>query len=222
MRVAVVHAEVLPIPPVLGGAIGQIVYETVAAMPDIEWQVISRWDKALDSLKVDGRFFYVNIDSRLAAVRRVLHRLSERPLSADETRKFCYVDGAAEILCTSDPDVVQVENRPTFVPYLRKRLPNASFVLFMHNEPDFQDPRVLQAIEASDRIAFVSQYLADSVCYRYPNCERKSEVVYNAVDPALWQSGLAQHKKAKEIRREYNLVPERTVLRLDSLSFLVT
>lgn len=212
MNVSVVHAEVLPIPPVLGGAIGQIVFETMQAMPDITWQVISRWDDVLQHHELDDRFVYVDIDARLALSRKVLKGSASNWLSAAEMRQFCYVDGAAEILCEAEPDIVQVENRPAFVPYLKKRLPNTGFVLFMHNEADFSDTRVLKAIEVSDRLIFVSQFLADRYCEHLPQCEKKSTVVSYGINGDVWHARLEKHAHTLALRRRYHLKAGRTVL----------
>ncbi|MFT5367966.1 MAG: hypothetical protein ACI8V2_002929, partial [Candidatus Latescibacterota bacterium] len=118
LRVAMVHAEVLPIPTVLGGAIGQTIYETAFGMPDIDWTVISRWDDALQDVETDARFQYVDIAARRAAVWRTFGGKKREIHSEFELRRFCYVDGVADLLTTPDVDVdvdvVQVHNRPQF------------------------------------------------------------------------------------------------------------
>lgn len=213
-RVAVVHAEVLPIPPVLGGAVGQIVHETVEGMPEIDWTVISRWDDALQDTEEDGRFWYVDIDARVAMVKKAFGGRQKVLGTEAELRRFCYVDGVADLLQDSKHDVVQVENRPEFVPYLQKRLPQSTFVLFLYNDADFSDVRVLRALDLCTRVVFSSHDLAARYCKHDPKLHLKAEVIYNSINShkKQWHPQLQKHEKTKALFRQYGLQKGKTLL----------
>lgn len=180
-------------------------------MADINWQVISRWDEALSNNQPDERFVYVDIAARITRAKRLLPKQCAGVVPG-ELKRFCYIEGAAEILCETEPEIVQVDNRPVFIPYLQKRLPNSGFVLFMHNTSDFTDGRVLSAVDICDQLVFVSQALADQWCKRYPQCERKSRVIRHGIDDRVWRSGLESHAKTLALRKQFGLKIGRTIL----------
>lgn len=212
LRVAVVHAEVLPIPPVLGGAIGQTIYETVMGMPDVAWTVVSRWDDALVDVAKDARFYYVDIDARLAAIRSAFVGIKKATQSENELRNFCYVEGVVDLLSDCDCDVVQVHNRPQFLPYLKKYLPNKKFVLYVHNEADYGNVRVQRAIELCDRLVCVSGYLARQFGHAFPECRKKMVVIHNSVDADFWHPKYKATREVKQIRADCGPKQGATIL----------
>ncbi|MFT5367865.1 MAG: spore coat protein SA, partial [Candidatus Latescibacterota bacterium] len=131
-----------------------------------------------------------------------------------ELRRFCYVDGVADLLTTPDVDVdvVQVHNRPQFLPYLKKKLPQVKIILYLHNEANYDDKRVQEGIRLSDRIVFVSAYLANQYATAFPGCSKKSVVIHNSVDTAFWHPKNKTHRKTLEIRNRYHLPMGATVL----------
>lgn len=212
LRVAVVHADVLPIPPVLGGAIGQIVYETVLGLPEIDWTIISRWDDALTDVSLDDRFHYVDIDARLKKVQDTFKGQPQTLTSDVALRRFCYVDGACDILEQCEVDIIQVENRPQFLPYLKKRFPQKKFILYLHNEADFSDPRVVQGLRLCDRAVFVSHFLKRVYLARFPKLAEKAIVVYNGVEARVWNLAESGKKKTDVLRTQYRLSQGQTLL----------
>ena len=212
LRVGVVHAEVLPIPPVMGGAIGQTIFDTVVGMPDVDWTVISRWDDVLSDLERDARFHYVDIDARLADVRRVFAGREGVIQSDLALRQFCYVDGVIDLLKGCDCDVIQIHNRPQFLPYIKKNVPNKKFVLYMHNEADYDDVRVKRGIGLCDKLVCVSHYLAQRFGENFPMCKNKTVVIHNSVDASFWHPKLKTAREAKQIRSACGLKEGATVL----------
>lgn len=211
-RVGVVHAEVLPVPPVLGGAIGQTIYDTVQQMPDVAWTVVSRWDEALSGREVDARFVYVDVDAHLAQVQQTLQDANAVIQTERELRRFCYVDGVVALLKERDLDVIQVHNRPQFLPYIKSRLPDKKFILFLHNEVKYSDRRVRQGIAQADRIVLVSRYLLKKLAQAFPQFRKKMTVIHNAVDPQFWHPKSKLHPQTQQIREQWGLKKGATVL----------
>ena len=75
MRITMVNAPLLPVPPVLGGPIERTLYETARTIRDPKSRVISLWAKELaDCSDMDRKiFFHVNIKKEERHVSRVLN-----------------------------------------------------------------------------------------------------------------------------------------------------
>jgi len=215
MRVTMVNAEWLPIPPVLGGAVEQTLYETATAVRDPVLSVISPWSRALNGEGggPSAIFHHVHISEQALRVREALE--GEMPSILDyrgAARCFYYLNGVTDLLKDLDPDVIQVHNRPVFVPYLLRQFPEKRMVLYMHNEPDYADPRLDEAAEGLHHLVFVSRFLADRFVSRFPGCASRVSVIHNGVDVDVWHPGLKQGPETEEIRERHGLRPGRTAL----------
>lgn len=223
MKVTMINAEWLPVPPVLGGAVEETLFETATSIRDPKLTVISPWVAALNGAGgvPDGVFHHVDIDAQAARARAALGRgLLSAFGEPRDAKCFFYLNGVTDLLMDLDPDVIQVHNRPEFVPYLLKQFPKKRMVLYMHNEPDYADARLAGAMEGMDRLVFVSRYLADRFVYHYPRCAPRVTVIHNSVNTDLWRPRLKRGPEAERVRREYGLTPGRTALFVGRTVFL--
>lgn len=215
MKVTMVNPERLPVPPVLGGGVEQVLFETALSIREPELTVVSPWAEALSGSKVSPAdiFYHVDVDAQAARVRDVLgSRMPSAFRKSKVARRFYYLNGVTDLLPDLDPDIIEVHNRPEFVPYLLKQFPQKRAILYMHNEPDYSDIRVDKAIRGVDHLVSVSRYLARRFISRYPECASKVTVIHNGVDTDVWHPGLKEDIETENIRRKYGLFPGRTVL----------
>jgi spore coat protein SA len=213
MKVTMVNAEWLPVPPVLGGPVEQTLFETAMAVRDPELTVISRQSKALNGAGVKGIFHHVDIHAQAARVKGVLgDRLPPLLRDPNEARRFYYLNGVTDLLLDLDPDVIQVHNRPEFLPYLVRQFPKKRTVLYMHNDSGYSDAEVVRALGRVERLVFVSRYLARRFVSRHPAYASRVTVIHNSVDTKAWHPGLRDEEETEKVRREYGLSPGRTAL----------
>ncbi len=70
-----------------------------------------------------------------------------------------YLVGAARLLAPRGPALVEVHNRPAFLPLLRRRLPGVPLTLYLHN-----DPQSMAALRAPRQRLGVLEALSAVVC----------------------------------------------------------
>ena len=215
MKVALINAEWLPVPPVLGGPVEETLYETAISIRNPELTVISPWADALRKTPIQpsGIFYHVDIPAQKKSVMDLMGDRAPPAMQNPGTAEyFCYLNGATDLLHEMDPDVIQVHNRAEFVPYFLKQFPHKRLILYMHNEARYSNGYLKEAVQRLDHLIFVSRYLARRFLDHFPEAENKSTVVYNSVNTTVWHPKLKAHPQTDAIRKTFGLCPGRTVL----------
>ena len=215
MKVTLVNEELLPVPPVLGGPVEQVLYETAISVKGTELTAISPFAEQLNGLDMEpaGMFFHVNVDEEASRLRAVMGAEALSHLQDGTTKTyFCYLNGVTDLLHKIEPDVIEIHNRPEFVPYMLKQFPGKQVVLYMHNEPTVWPLHFGEVLPAATAFVFVSQFLADRFVERYPASGKKVRVIHNSVDTDVWHPRVQDVAKTQKVRKKYGLKPGRTVL----------
>lgn len=190
LKVVMVDSDMLPVPAVLGGAIEETLENTVRSIKGHDLTVISRFDSKLEGLAgmQDPRFRHVDIKRHAKRTASLLGRY--RPpgfRDPRQARSFHYLNGVAELLLELKPDVIQVHNRPEFLPFVMEQVPTAATVLYMHNEFDYRNPRVAEALPKLSHGIFVSDFLRKRFLDRFPGLDAaRFTTIHNGVDTALF------------------------------------
>ncbi len=215
MNLAMVNGELLPVPPVLGGAIEHTLFETVRSLGRSGMSVISAWARELDGIDLDpaSTFYHVDLQEQ---EQRVLRALSGNlPAGLEDgvaARAFYYLNGVSDLLSQLDPDVIQVHNRPDFMPFLLRQFPQKRHILYMHNDPGYWEEKLRVSVAGIHKLVFVSRFLAQDFIRKFPNQASKAVVVYNSVDTNRWHPRLKTDSRTNAVRQQYNLPEGRTVL----------
>lgn len=167
MRVAFVTPGAFPVPSAMGGSVERVVEKVVPKLsPFADVVVYSRTGRRLAlSGRMDGvpilRFPAANKDVYFANVCRSLRRFQ--------------------------PNIIQVENRPRWVPLLRRRFPSAEIWLSLHSTTFITGKRLgrlhrEKCLQAADRILVNSEYLQQYIASRWPRTEHKIRVNHLGVE----------------------------------------
>jgi spore coat protein SA len=168
MNIAFVCTEMLPVPPVLGGAI-QIYINNI--LPIISKfhniTVYNALKGGLPERERDGNVTHIRVRARTKSeyISNVKKDIALKPA------KF---------------DLIHVFNRPKWIAQLNEAAPDTSFSLSLHNE--MMLPKKIsstQALECIDRVNFictVSKFIADEVVNMYPSAKGKIHPVYSAAN----------------------------------------
>ncbi|HEU5140395.1 MAG TPA: glycosyltransferase family 4 protein [Bacillales bacterium] len=201
MKIALVATEKLPVPAVRGGAI-QIYIQSFAPLIAKQYDVtvFSVKDSALpDQDNVDG-IDYIHLE------------------------KKDYVSEVAKQLKKEHFDVVHICNRPAWIEMLHNASPNSSFVLSVHNEM-FAAEKITtkkgeQCIQLVDRITTVSDYIANTICDRFPQAREKIETVNSGVDLETYRPPWTDegHEIRNDMRRDLDLEGKKIILFVGRLS----
>lgn len=201
MEIALIATEKLPVPAVRGGAI-QIYLQSFAPL------VAEHHHVTIFSVK----------DSNLPDKENV-NGVEHIHVDPDH-----YVSGLVEHLKNGHFDVIHVCNRPAWVETLKSATPGSQFVLSVHNEM-FAPEKISKekgeaCVRAVDKITTVSDYIADTVCDRFPEARQKIETVNSGVDLNIYQPEWTEvgHEMRNDMRRELDLEGKKVILFVGRLS----
>lgn len=206
MNIAFVCTEMLPVPPVLGGAI-QIyinnILPIISKFHDITVYCVLKG--GLPQREANGNVTYVRVQGRTKSeyINNIKKEISLNP------EKF---------------DLIHVFNRPRWISQLNEIAPDISFSLSLHNE--MMLPKKIsstQALECIDRVNFictVSKFIANEVVNMYPSAKDKIYPVYSAANiekyyPAYSVKSL---ENKKDLLKKYHLNGFKVILCVSRLS----
>lgn len=127
---------------------------------------------------------------KLARRSMVKEALCVRFPAADKKR---YIAAVARSLQAFRPDVVVVENRPSYVLSVRKRSPGARIWLSLHSSTFIRSPymslkRLKLCIRHAERVIVNSNFLRDVVAARVPEAAYKIHVIHLGVETQRFPS----------------------------------
>lgn len=201
MEIALVATEKLPVPAIRGGAI-QIYLQSFAPLVAKKHHVtvFSVRDPELADKETEDRVTYVHVD-RNDYAHRVAHQL--------QNRRF---------------DVVHVTNRPGWIEMFHEAAPSSKFILSVHNEmfaPEkISTDKGKRCIHLVEKITTVSDFIADTICERFPEAAEKIETVRSGVDLGTYHPSWTEKGRAyrEDMRSELDLEGKKIILFVGRLS----
>ncbi len=177
MRIVFLAPEAFPVPPIRGGSVEHCVDR------------LSRFIARRHQVAVVGRSDHDL--PRRNREDRVEHRRVDPRLSGGYLRG--YLRGALRELSGLKFDLLQVDNRPVFLPVLRKLFPKRILVLALHSmnflvPPLLGPSRASDAVKAADAIAVNSEFVRRSLIQAFPEAAGRVWVVRPGVDIELFPS----------------------------------
>lgn len=188
--IAIVVPELLPVPPVQGGAVEHWVDEAARRMlaPGRRLAVVSRPAGSAGNPAID----YIGIP--WTAIERFFHRLKEgvtwkNPLRYLAKIQNVYSYGRRVAQAVRDFDVVYLHNEPNILLFLEQRA-GQKIVLHMHN--DHLSARIFRpfyrrALAKADRVICVSDYIRRCATASFPEHAAKFVAIVNATDPQVFR-----------------------------------
>ncbi len=205
--VALIGAELYPIPPLRGGGAELFIDQVAAHLTSWRPVVIGPTDPDLPLQESKGRVDYIRVG--LTGWRRWLYRR--------HGRQFPYYDRrVAAVIARVKPDLLHVHNRPLLALYLLQRLPNKiPIILHMHNLYHSlgkrERPPPGTPIPAAGFVA-CSRFVLEAEWDRLGLGAALHRVVYNGVDPEAFSSIRVPEGAQWEIREKHGLASAPTVL----------
>lgn len=194
MRMALLCTEKLPVPPVRGGAIQTYIAAVAPLVGERhDVTVVCRSDPGLPDQEVSDGVRYVRVNP-------------------GEGRDD-YCRNATAFLAAERWDLVEVFNRPAFVPAVAAAAPGARLVLSMHNDM-FQYERLAPAVarlclDRVERVVTISDYVGREISRLYPDYANKLHTIRSGVDLERF---LPQWKAGPSARARLGIEPERPVV----------
>ncbi len=188
--IAIVVPELLPVPPVQGGAVEHWVDEASRRLivNCRRLAVISRPAGVVGSNGID----YIGIP--WTPLEQFFHHIKDRATWKNPLRYLAkiqnvYSYGQRVARAVQDFDVIYLHNEPNVLLFLNKR-PGQKIVLHMHN--DHLSMRLFRpfyrlALAKADRVICVSDYIRRQAVAVFPEYAERFCVVFNATDPEVFK-----------------------------------
>lgn len=216
MKIAIVTASSLPVPPVNGGAVENLIdiilKENEKNQKNLEFTIFScKSDRALEVSKKYKKcnFIYVNTDSKLYKIKKwILYVINKK------TKYYhgnAFIREIIKIISTSDInyDAILVENRPEYCIPLRKMY-NGKIYLHLHNDLLNKETKYSKEIvESLDGVYTVSDYIKKRVETIDKNLYVKT--IYNGIDTIRFDKSLYCDER-ESLRKEYGFNNDNIVL----------
>lgn len=201
-KVAIVLPELLPVPPVRGGAVEQWVHIASQKLVEtgVDLTIVSR------PAGVEGLPHVNYVGVPWTKLSRSLNDLKGRLPRRNPIRTFSKIQnvwsyGRRIASSIALHDVVCIENEPNLLFFVRKRH-GQRIVLHMHNEHlgiRFLKPFYRRALKKVDLVICVSDYIKRRAVASYPEHADKFVVLLNAVDAEFFHPIIkheARHRAA--------------------------
>ena len=200
-NLVIVVPELLPVPPVKGGAVEHWVHEVSKRLDQTKFNV-SIVSRPADIAGIEN-IQYLTI--HWTKTEKFFHHLKEKVSWRNALRYIAKIQnvssyGLRMAKIVRDFDLVVIHNEPNLLLFLRK-MPSQKIILHMHNEHlSIKTFRLFyrHALKKVDSVICVSDYIRRTAIRNFPEFADKFTVVFNATDPEVFkpygQEAIAQLK----------------------------
>lgn len=188
MKIAILTSGILPVPAVQGGAVENLIdfyleYNEKHRLHDITVYSVAHestcGNSALHSTVNHYIYFYVNSLSA-KIIKKAKHLATGQGYYHDTI--LYYLDQSVRDMRKKEFDLIVVENRPGYIPRLRREFPSQNIVLHLHNDLLNADvPLSNEIYNATDGVITISDYIASRVGTIRGSVD-KCTTVYNGID----------------------------------------
>ncbi|MFC1887841.1 glycosyltransferase family 4 protein [Candidatus Cloacimonadota bacterium] len=213
MKILQIAPQILPVPPSLGGAVEDGIYQIASILAETDnVHVISRKGKIygpanIKYLHLDFSLYERFLRDFFNSYRNQLAKLSRSCLKYTYSLKF-------KKIMDSDYNLIHVRNLAVAYPFIHKNKKNAKVILHLHNDiiKKYKLKRSFyrKLLNKYDLILYVSDYLRLRTLQFYPELNSRSLTLHNGVNLDLFRPlGIEINE---QIRRKYGLTNERVIL----------
>lgn len=204
-RIAIITAGELPIPPVKGGAVENLIYnfaKTVGLNQDFEVDIYGIGEEKEKIPNVHMNYYTSKFYSNYIKISpRIRNKLGVNP----------YLSYVCKWLKKSVYDYVVVENRFSYLSAIRKNT-NAKVCLHMHNshlQPYTKEKE--RALDNCDMIITVSEFVKREIVNNYPRTRAEKVVWHNGIDVDKFSKNVPD-RKIQIIRDKYKIKSKDVVI----------
>lgn len=195
MKIALICSDRGPVPPIRGGAIQLLIHKVAPIL----------------AKKHKITVFSVT-DAHLRPVERKNGVLFIR--YSQQT----YIEEICRHLQSHRFDIIEVFNRPQFVPLIAKASPRSKIILSIHNilfgTSALDDATAGRVLACTDKIVTVSRFVAGDIERKYPQARHKVKTIYSGVDINEYEPSYTKKGKriGGKIRKLLNIPNDAFVL----------
>ena len=179
MNILIIAPREIPVPPVAGGSVEHCIYQIARHIPkEHRVTIISRTHPRYPNKSVRGNMTILRV--RAGTPRQ-------------------YVANALNRVRNMRFDWVQVDNRPNYIPWVKRRYANTKVSLFLHSTTFVLPPygsrgTIARYLAYADRIVGNSRSLQDKLTRLFPQSRHKIKYVHLGVDARQFRLPTAEQK----------------------------
>lgn len=197
LKVAIVSPGLFSVPPVIGSSVEHDI-EMVSKVMQENHDVVVYTRKCPE--------YPVSSKEENLEIRRIRYRGSGD-----------YLRQVVRDLLKLKPDIIQVENRPHYVPMIKRKLAKIPIILNMHSMqfasvPWISQPLANQAMKMIDALITNSRYLERQYIKRFPVLKDKAYGIHLGIDPSPYIRAQADLIEIKRLRNKFGIKRNEAVL----------
>jgi len=193
LRILVIAPEQLPIPPITGGSVETAMYNIFRRMANQDSvTIVSRAHPRLPPASHTGKLTILRIPRR---------------------SRTSYLHAAIQKVRGKRFDLIQIENRPTFVPAVRRAFPRTPIVLSLHSltfMSQLSRQRANAILSQVNGITSVVSFVSQTMRKQYPRHARKFSTAILGVDTGKFRPRTLAYKR--RVRRAWGIHKRYNVL----------
>lgn len=202
-KILVIGSELLPMPPVEGGAVQNLTQTYIENDLNNKFVVYSRYPKNIDNIKEykNIEYRYINVKTKKYKIMSKLRGIFNR-LSGYKIGNY-YIHNIKKQIKNEKYDLIIVENLPYYVLPFRKIYKN-KIILHVHNDWLSKNIKNAKLIKNSCKnIYVVSDYVKNRVV-EIDNDDSNVKLLMNGIDEKRFSKKLSI-KEEKEIKEKYQI-----------------
>ncbi len=205
-KVAIIAPNSLPIPPVRGGGIQAVIAEVVPLYKEFKPYVFSNCEYGIDNLPLKETSGAVE-HRRICQSPWDEFKINLRHLST--MNYFPYVFEIIRQIKEIKPDLIEVMNRPWFLPILRKYLgPDVKIILHHFNNylMEMNKNRAKKYLDLVDGFVGCSNFTVEAeVLRRFPEYKSKCSTVSHGIDINKFDPDRLDQAALAKLREKYGI-----------------
>jgi spore coat protein SA len=212
-KVAIIAPNSLPVPPIRGGAVQSSIFETTRLYKRFKPYIFSICEPNVDDLPLaetigNAEYRRIKLTDREEFFIRLRHFTNKN--------YFPYVNEIIKQIKEIKPDLINIVNRPWFLPILRKHLGKSAKIILNNHNAYFREMReghVKKLVSKMDGFIGVSQACVNvEITDRFPELKDKCNVVYNAADLKRFDPDSISQEKRSRLKTKLNISADELVI----------
>ena len=197
MKIAIVSPGLFSVPPVVGTSVEHVINQVAHQLKQHQ-QVVVYTKKCTQYSKSsqEGNLLY----------KRIRFKNSQY-----------YLNRVIKHIRQTKPDVIIIENRPSYVIKVKKACPTIPVVLNMHSDvyastPYMKHDQMIEVSQIVDALITNSKALEKTFVERYSAFQGKSYPIHLGIDTAPYDLAMNDQQSISSLREKFNLVKEEPVI----------
>lgn len=216
MKVAIITAGVLPVPPIKGGAVENLIYTIIKENDknkepiDIEvYSINCSEDCNYPTNQKNTSYNFVenkinNVFLKNQFIKKVADRISNK------YRYYPYLDKVLYDIKSKNFDYIIIENRPQFVKTV-SLVNNSKIILHLHNEHTSAGLNNKEILDICDKVIVVSSFVKNKILKEFKGYQNKIYVLNNGIDTFKFKKENYIEEKTA-LRHYYNFKDEDIII----------